>query len=98
MRLYLFGAIGRGRMPGEDRERFIWFRDLFPERAAILDALFPSFSSQQLKEIEAAIGRQFSLTPSPSDVRLSRLERSERLRRLPLHLDPSSGHRLVGAR
>lgn len=47
--MYLAGVIGRGRMSQQDTEQDIYFRDLFPDRAAVLDALFPDFGREQLQ-------------------------------------------------
>lgn len=50
-RLYFAGVIGTGRV-GTGRERPLYFRDIFPNRAAILDRLFPEFARQQAEEID----------------------------------------------
>src|SRR4029434_9407725 len=49
--LYLQGRIGYGELPAQPGFSWLWFRDLFPERAAILDKLFPEVAAQQRREI-----------------------------------------------
>ena len=52
--LYRAGAIGRGTVGiGSERRVPIYFRDLFPHRAAILDRHFPELAVQQRAETEA---------------------------------------------
>jgi len=51
MRLYMAGVIGWGRRePGGPLEP-IWFRDLFPTRARLLDQVLPQFAYSQQGEI-----------------------------------------------
>lgn len=54
VRMYLAGKLGTGRLvsSGSDRKVPVYFRDLFPERAAILDKVFPGVARQQQAEIE----------------------------------------------
>ena len=56
VRMYLAGKLGTGRLvsSNSDRKVPIYFRDLFPERAAILDKVFPKVAEQQHAEIERA--------------------------------------------
>lgn len=52
--LYFTGQVGEGIFrdaEGEDAWVPIWFRDLFPERAAVLDQIFPQSAAAQLAEI-----------------------------------------------
>jgi hypothetical protein len=49
--LYLQGRIGYGQLHDQPGFSWLWFRDLFPERAAILDKLFPEVAQQQRDEI-----------------------------------------------
>lgn len=51
--MYTRGIIGRGEIDGATVG--VYFRDLYPERAALLDKLFPDFARAQLDEI---IGRR----------------------------------------
>jgi hypothetical protein len=50
------GALGTGRLASSGRTVPIWFRDLFPARAAVLDQYFPEFAAQQLAEIRRIRG------------------------------------------
>jgi hypothetical protein len=49
--LYLQGRIGYAELRSQPGFSHVWFRDLFPERAAILDRLFPDIARQQQEEI-----------------------------------------------
>lgn len=54
-RLYTLGHIGSGRFTGAKDDGFvkaIYFRDLFPARAAALDKLFPKFGREQKARIK----------------------------------------------
>lgn len=50
--LYLAGIMGTATFRGNDLDEPVWFRDLFPERAAVLDQLFPDFARRQRALIE----------------------------------------------
>lgn len=52
IRLYLMGTLGVGAFTEGDSFEPIWFRDLFPARAAVLDQIMPQFSRQQVAEIQ----------------------------------------------
>lgn len=53
LRLYLKGPeFGRGRLAGSDKAGPVYFRDLYPGRAEILDGLLPKIAEQQLAEIK----------------------------------------------
>lgn len=88
VRLYLAGMLGRGALSEGGRFHDLWFRDLFPARAALLDSLFPAFARQQLAEIEAARarGRRFALLAPAADVLAAHRRRSGRPRQTPLRL------------
>jgi hypothetical protein len=45
------GVIGTGKLGNSDERVPIWFRDLYPARAAVLDKYFPEFARQQREEI-----------------------------------------------
>ena len=64
--LYLQGKIGYGELLDQPGMSALWFRDLFPERAAILDKLFPEVARQQRDEIAKleAGPRRRRVTPS----------------------------------
>jgi hypothetical protein len=49
--LYLLGIVGYGKLGGSTRSEPIYFRDLFPEWAALFDEMYPDFARQQLKTI-----------------------------------------------
>lgn len=49
--MYLHGQIGVGVPQGHSGEVPIYFRDFFPHRAAMLDALFPDHATEQLAQI-----------------------------------------------
>jgi hypothetical protein len=49
--LYLLGVIGYGKLGNSNHSEPIYFRDLFPEWAALFDELYPDFARQQLKTI-----------------------------------------------
>lgn len=51
VRLYLDGRIGTGSFAPGGPVQDLWFRDMFPDRARILDRLFPSVAQQQIREI-----------------------------------------------
>jgi len=55
-RLYRLGPIGTARLTADGPEEPIWFRDLFPEQAAILDDIVPDFAKQQQAEIAKVRG------------------------------------------
>jgi hypothetical protein len=50
MELYWRGILGTGRRKKDGKLEVVYFRDLFPERAAILDKLFPAFARKQKAE------------------------------------------------
>ena len=57
MELYWRGILGTARRKSDGKLEFVYFRDLFPERAAILDKLFPAFAQKQKAErVEARKG------------------------------------------
>lgn len=58
MALYLQGPIGQGRVTPNGPVVQIWFRDLYPARAAVLDRLFPSVRAQQREQIASVRRRQ----------------------------------------
>jgi hypothetical protein len=59
-RLYRAGPIGNGRRtPGGPIEP-LWFRDIYPARAAILDKAVPDFAEKQLRQIDQARGTDLS--------------------------------------
>lgn len=49
--LYRQGRVGEGRPKGMDVPVPVYFRDLFPERAKILDKEFPEFAREQKRQI-----------------------------------------------
>jgi hypothetical protein len=51
MRLYQAGIIGRGQL--DSRLVDVYFRDLFPERAKILDTIYPAIAARQRAAIAA---------------------------------------------
>ena len=51
LRLYRAGPIGTGVFHGQDSDEPVWFRDLFPVRAAIFDRIFPAYGQEQLLQI-----------------------------------------------
>lgn len=54
--MYRVGPIGEGTIPGTRRRGPIYFRDLFPARAAILDSQFPTFAARQQARISRERG------------------------------------------
>jgi len=54
--LYLAGRIGTGRLTKDGPLQPVYFRDLFPARAAILDQTYPAVAQAQLAEL-ARLGR-----------------------------------------
>lgn len=50
--LYLRGQVGTGRIAAGDIQP-VFFRDVYPNRARLFDALFPDFARGQLEEIAA---------------------------------------------
>jgi hypothetical protein len=50
------GVVGTGKLGNSDQRVPIWFRDLFPARAKVLDQYFPEFAAQQLAEIQRLRG------------------------------------------
>jgi hypothetical protein len=52
VKMYLEGKLGTGLMPGSNKRVPVYFRDMFPERAHILDQVFPDFARAQNAEIE----------------------------------------------
>jgi DNA-binding MarR family transcriptional regulator len=54
VQLYLRGELGQGKVDGPDGPVFFkaYFRDLFPNRAKILDKVFPKFAEEQMKLIK----------------------------------------------
>lgn len=49
--LYLHGRIGTGRLTKDGPVQPVYFRDLFPARAAILDRIYPSVAQAQLAQL-----------------------------------------------
>lgn len=49
--LYFQGFIGEGVLKGKRASEPLWFRDLFPQRAAIFDQIFPQFAARQQARI-----------------------------------------------
>lgn len=62
--MYTRGRIGVGVIDGQQVD--VYFRDLYPERAAIFDRLFPEFGRRQLAEI-----RNLRRAPQPRGVALA---------------------------
>jgi hypothetical protein len=57
IRLYMLGVVGTGTLTnGSGWSGDVYFRDLFPERAAVLDKLFPELAEQQRADIARARG------------------------------------------
>jgi hypothetical protein len=50
--LYRAGVIGEGRLKPGGPIVPIWFRDLYPERAKMIDEMFPEMARQQLATIQ----------------------------------------------
>lgn len=48
MKLYLAGPIGSGKLHQGGPMTAIYFRDLWPTRAALFDRLFPDVAKQQI--------------------------------------------------
>jgi hypothetical protein len=88
--LYTQGRIGQGRFGFVGKMEPIWFRDIFPARAAILDKHFPEFAQRQLAEIQRV--RPHRPPPRPRRVRPSRTstpsQRAARLMRGPISREP----------
>jgi hypothetical protein len=59
-RLYRAGPIGKGRRTKGGPIEPLWFRDVFPARAAIFDEKLPDFAERQLRQIEQARGGDLS--------------------------------------
>jgi hypothetical protein len=57
MSLYLSGAIGHARLSPAGGSVRVYFREIFPARAAIFDQLFPAVARRQIAEIAALRGR-----------------------------------------
>jgi len=49
--LYRMGIVGYAIRPGGSGYEPVWFRDIFPERAAIFDEIYPTFAAEQLAQI-----------------------------------------------
>ncbi len=49
--LYRFGPLGLAQSRSTGEWEPVWFRDLFPERAAVLDQLYPQLSAEQTADI-----------------------------------------------
>ena len=68
VRLYQLGVIAQGRLTAGAEKGPVYFRDLYPERAKILDELFPDIAKAQKAEIKALRAPK----PAVSDVDLSK--------------------------
>jgi hypothetical protein len=55
--MYFGGQIGTGSFTNGGPEIPLWFRDLWPDRARVLDKYFKDFSTEQLAEIQVARGQ-----------------------------------------
>jgi ADP-ribose pyrophosphatase len=60
-RLYRAGPIGKGRRTKGGPIEPLWFRDVFPARAAIFDQIVPDSAEKQLREIDQARGTDVSV-------------------------------------
>lgn len=49
--LYLHGPLGTANLAGRDGRVPVYFRDIFPARAAVLDQLFPDVAARQAAEL-----------------------------------------------
>lgn len=54
--MYRLGPLGNGRIRGQRGQQRVYFRDLFPARAAVFDQEFPDFAAAQLASIRQTRG------------------------------------------
>lgn len=54
--LYVSGILGMGILGEGDKKVPIWFRDIYPERARLLDEIFPELAGRQLAQIRKLRG------------------------------------------